>query len=377
MKCRRQLSFSAIFLLILLGLLSACSSPPPTANVKVVTAIPTIVLTASDTPIAIEAIQIKKCSQADQTLPTYEPTSLSWISIRGTQFELDGNLFEVRGLNYYPRLAPFERFFPEMNIAIIKKELEVIQPIGINSLRIFLTVQDLFVCDAIPNLENFQKLDELIKLIAESNFRLIIVLNRFGDNYQPMSHEQAKFIANRYQDEPAIILWDILDRGDLAYELSSQVEILTELADLILALRQADPNHLITAGWWEQALDTEPLVDIVSFQHYGEYEPLRQSIANIRSQTGKPILLTAIGYSTFNLDETAQRNLLYQAFEEVRSNRMAGWMIYMAFDYPSSVTCIEPDCPAKPSDINFFGIWNTSYFPKLAVDAVKRISQNQ
>ncbi|MCA9913619.1 MAG: hypothetical protein KC496_09735, partial [Anaerolineae bacterium] len=80
------------------------------------------------------------------------------------------------------------------------------------------------------------------------------------------------------------------------------------------------------------------------------------------------------GYSTYSLDETSQRNLLYQTFEEVRHNDLMGWMVYMAFDYPRTVTCTPPDCPGEAQPINHYGLWNTSYFPKLAVDAVERVT---
>jgi hypothetical protein len=82
-------------------------------------------------------------------------------------------------------------------------------------------------------------------------------------------------------------------------------------------------------------------------------------------------LLSAVGYSTFTLDEIAQRNLLYQSFEEVSNNNLMGWMVYMAFDYPRTATCIEPNCPGSGNVLDHYGLWNTSYFPKLAVDAIR------
>jgi hypothetical protein len=147
--------------------------------------------------------------------------------------------------------------------------------------------------------------------------------------------------------------------------------VLTWVAETAVLIREIDQNHPITAGWWQNALDTAPLVDFVSFQFYGEYAPFRQEIANLRASANRPILLTAIGYSTFTLDEVTQRNLLYQAFEEVNQNHLLGWLVYMAFDYPRTATCIEPDCPGSGMVIDHYGIWNTSYFRKLAVDAVE------
>ncbi|MDQ7035451.1 MAG: cellulase family glycosylhydrolase [Anaerolineae bacterium] len=254
---------------------------------------------------------------------------------------------------------------------------------GINTLRIFLYNTDLFICpdtNAIPITENVARLDGVIRLAAEHNLRLIVVLNNDPDLlYHPLYSNpdsvqmQTRFIIERYHNEATILAWDIRDRGDVDYrdDNFTREQVLTWVAETAIFIREIDPNHLVTAGWWNNALDTAPLVDFVSFQFYGEYADFRQEIANLRASAGKPILLSAIGYSTFALDEIAQRNLLFQAFEEVAQNDLLGWIVYMAFDYPRTLTCIEPDCPGSGQAIDHYGIWNTSYFRKFAVDAVE------
>lgn len=370
------------YLLIICIMCVSCStsaSKPP--NIRVVTAIPTGETPATIISQEIPFIQAESCDVADEMpeLPAYTPSTVDWVTADGSQLTIDDTPYIVYGVNYYPQLSPFDLFLTDSETDVIGKELDIIAPSGINTLRIFLSLEQLFLCEnkAIPDVDTFTLLDDIIRTITSKDFRLIIVLHQQINKLNPTSWKQLQFIMRRYLHEPAILAWDVLDKGDSFYEEFSSDTVLTWLANAILAIRQVDSRHLITASWETHTIDTVQLVDIVSFQHFGDYLPLRQEIANLNAGTDKPIILSAIGYSTFDLDETAQRNLLFQAFEEARFNDLAGWVIYSAFDYPTSVTCIEPDCPAKPESLNFFGIWNTSYFPKLAVDAVKRVTDSE
>lgn len=364
--------FCAIFAII------GCTPRLPSQSVNIVTLIPTDNSTPVEVPTVEVVPEIPTCDAETVNLAEYQPSTSTWIQSSGGQLMQGDQPFEVIGVNFYPRLAPFEHFLVDTKLDVLQQELDVITPSGINTLRIFIDLSQLFACDiqAIPVLERFDLLDGIIQTIASNNLHVIVVLHQNISDLSQSNWDQVQFIAHRYHHEPAILAWDVLDKGDHFYIEGLSDDVLVWLANGILAIREADANHLITAGWETHAVDTIPLVDIVSFQHFGDYQPLRQEIANLKSRTTKPILLTAIGYSTYELDETAQRNLLYQAFEESRNNQLAGWLVYMAFDYPTSVTCVEPDCPAPPQAINFYGIWNTSYFPKLAVDAVKRTTQS-
>lgn len=338
------------------------------------------------TPAPLQRCDASVVTEAIQALPDYMPTTGSFARLNQTGFEIDDEPFYVYGVNYYPRETPFAYFLTRTETEVVSAELDIIQKAGINTLRIFLRPDDLFICPgngAVPVAETFQRLDQIIQIAAEKSFKLILVLNQNADLqhyplYENPDHviDRTTFIVERYRDEPAVLAWDIRDRGDIDYRSDrfSREIVLEWVSDTVRLIRRLDTNHPVTAGWWQDASATAPLVDFVSFQHYGEYEPLRQRIALLRDSVNRPILLTAIGYSTFSVDETAQRNLLYQAFEEVRHNDMAGWMIYLAFDFPRTATCIEPDCPGDGKDIDHYGIWNTSYFPKLAVDAVERIT---
>lgn len=317
----------------------------------------------------------------DIVLQPYEALRDDFITATGRELLLDDDIYRIYGANYYPRDS-YTRFLRDSDSESWAAELDLIAEAGINTLRISLDYSLLFACpdvDATPEPAAFARLETMIAAADQRDLRLILVLHdgvdtaTLLDDNGPVAN-QTRFIVSRYADEASILAWDLRDRGDRDYASASRERVLTWLADTVRSVRREAPRQLITAGWWQRAEDTTLLVDVVSFQHFGEYETLRQIIANLRASTQRPLLLSAIGYSTMTLGETAQRNLLYQAFEEVSSNQMAGWIVYMAFDYPRLVTCIPPDCPGPGREIDHYGMWNTNYFPKMSVEAIERVT---
>lgn len=370
---------------------------PNPALLSAVTALPTRTITPYASPISPspipspDATQVA-CSDAViaslwQQLPDYEPTTGAFVTIINGQLLQTGQPYRVYGVTYAPREYPGRFFLRDAPLDVVRAELDILQRDGFNTLRIFVHYDDLFICPTnhtyggAPLPERWQRLDAIIQAAVERGFKLIIVLDHTLDTANLLDVDtrlltQTQTIVQRYAHEPAILAWDVLDKGDAIYRLQGEhlrVPLFTWLLQKIGVVRQFAPQHIVTAGWWQDAAATAPLVDMVSFQHYGDYEALRQEIAILRSEVPrKPILLAAIGYSTLTLSEQAQRNLLYQSFEEVRHNGLAGWVVHTAFDHPISATCgSQPDCTA--TDNNHYGLYNTSYYPKLAIDGVKRI----
>lgn len=323
---------------------------------------------------------------ASRDLSDYTPREGEFVRVAGQQLFIDDAPYIVYGVNYYPRNTPFQRFLTETPLNVVEAELDIIARAGLNTLRIFVRYDEMFICPgngAVPVADVVNRLDGIIHAAADRGFRLIVVLHHEPDLvihplYETPDYilEQTRFIVERYRDEPTIIAWDLRDSGDADYRSGefSREQVLLWLFNMAAYVRQIDSSHLITAGWREDAEATAPAVDFVSFQYYEDIEPFRQRVAVMRSQTTRPILLTAVGYSTHTMDETAQRNLLFQILEATEVNGLVGWNVWMAFDYPLSVTCVEPDCPAPDAAINHYGLWNTSYFPKLALDAVMRFT---
>ena len=330
------------------------------------------------TPQPPERCEAATVREALQAVPDYTPAEGSFARTEGRRSVLEGETYPVYGVNYAPRNTPGQRFLRETEMDVVNAEMDILQGAGLNTLRIFVRYDALFTCPgngAIPDADNLARLDGIIQTAAEHDFKLIVVLHHGLDGtlYADPPHiaAQTQYLAERYRNEPTILAWDLRDTGDADYERFGRETVLGWLVEMSNAVQTWSPNHLVTASWREDSIATIPAVDFVSVQYFADIEPFRERTALLRDATNKPILLSAVGYSTHEMDETAQRNLLYQVLEAAQINGLAGWLVWKAFDHPLTATCIEPECPGEASADNYYGLWNTSYFPKLSLDAVK------
>jgi tetratricopeptide (TPR) repeat protein len=341
---------------------------------------------------AFTQVPVGTCADTDvtsalKTIPAYEVQGTGdFVKIEAGKFVGAGQLFKIRGVNYYPVRSPWRRFLTHSDLQTVATELDLIKATGFNTLRIFLWYDALFDCPGsgvVPKPEAFKRLDGMIKLAADRGFRLLVTLNDLPDlTIRPLylnpeiPSAQTAYIVSRYRDEPAIFAWDVRNEGDIDYfrnGFSSKV-VLGWLAKGASQIRDLDPNHLITAGWLSNPQMTEPAVDFVSFHHWTDQQTLKVRIGAVRVYTQKPILVEEIGYSTLGVSEAQQGTLLRNALQAAESTGAAGWLIWTAFDYPTDATCIPPACPSKDNGEHHFGLWRTDYTPKPAVEILKSLN---
>jgi len=315
-------------------------------------------------------------------VPRYRASSGTFVKVAGAGFVVEGRPYPVYGVNYYPRDTPWRRFLSETDTADLDAEFELLTQAGLNVLRIQVRHDLLFECKgsgAVPIPENVDRLDDIVQTAARYGLRLIVVLNDAPDfSTYPLyttrqSLDEMIYLAGRYRNEPAILAWDLRDSGDQDY-LVGRVEkrsVLIWLADAAPAIREADPNHLLTASWGTEAAATIPSVDFVSFEPPNDLDGLRQQIAVLTAATDKPIVMSSIGYPTFGRSEESQRDALQAALDAARNNGLAGWAVWTAFDFPLTVTCYEPGCVNQDSADHHYGLWRTDYAPKLAVAVIR------
>ncbi len=319
--------------------------------------------------------------------PAATPDVSQFVTVQGDQLQRNESPFKVKGVNYYPRRAPWQRFLTEANPADMAEELDLIKQAGFNTLRIFLWYRPLFTCepeDAIPNEAAFATVDELLQLADERDLKLIVTLNDLPDltfrplytDYDHYDHQTA-YIVRRYRNEPTILAWDLRNEGDLNYGAEriedarfEEDEVIGWLAHISQLVRENDPYHLITAGWWGDSTATNPYVDFLSFHHWTDANQLQVRINEYRRTSDKPILLEEIGYSSWAVspDEVPERqretgSTLGRVLRIVEAQNMAGWMVWTAFDFVPA--------PGQPENKeHFFGLWGTDLTPKPALDSL-------
>lgn len=319
--------------------------------------------------------------------PPENPDITQFVSVTNTTLTLEGEPFSIRGVNYYPRHAPWHRFLEQATPAEMATELDLIQGAGLNTIRIFLRYDALFKCEpelAIANEAGFAIVDTVLLLAQERGLKVIVTLNDLPDlRFRPLYTDwerydaQTIYIVRRYRDNPTILAWDLRNEGDLDYGARTgdiprftQDEVLSWLAHVSALVRDYDSNHLITAGWWGDPADTSPYVDFLSFHHWSNAEELAARIETYQKSANKPLLLQEVGYHSWAeapvdaRTEAAQATLLSQIVSVTDQTNLAGWMVWSAFDY-------VPEAGQPPNYEHFFGIWRTDGTPKPAVEILQ------
>jgi hypothetical protein len=318
--------------------------------------------------------------------PRETPKPAAFVAVKNTQLVFNGKPYQVKGVNYYPRHAPWRQFLQEADTFEMATEVGLITQAGFNTLRIFLWYEPLFLCapeEAIPNAAAFAKIDALFALARKQDLKIIVTLNDLPDLvYRPLytdwSHYDAQttYIVRRYRNEPSILAWDLRNEGDSDYGGETAIEPRFKQADVISWLahtsalvRQNDPLHLITAGWWGDPIVTSPYVDLLSFHHWTDAGQLRARVSDYRQRSKQPLLLEEVGYHSWAQapqgaqDEATQAILLSGAVNMAEKQGLAGWIVWAAFDF------VPP--AGQPAHFEyFFGLWHSDLTPKPALKAL-------
>ncbi|MFN8374987.1 MAG: cellulase family glycosylhydrolase [Anaerolineae bacterium] len=320
-------------------------------------------------------------------LREYNPTATAeFITLRDRQFYAGETPYVVRGVNYYPANSPWRRFLTDTSVDTVRAELDLLRGAGLNTLRLFLWYPPLFVCDGpTPAVGAFTVLDNVLHEAAARGFRLIVTLHDLPDlrdyplyDAPPHTQAQTAFIIQRYHDERAILAWDVRNEGDIDYGSNNVLGggfarpvVLEWLRTTAEQIRALDSQHLLTAGWLHDAWSTAGFVDFVSFHHWQDSARLQERLAEIRRHTDKPVLLEEFGYSTFVVTPEEQARLIAETRQAVEDAGLLGWLIWTAFDFPLSATCLPSPCVSADNAEHHFGLWYADHAPKPAVAAIQ------
>jgi endo-1,4-beta-mannosidase len=314
-------------------------------------------------------------------------TLAGFVQIDGQALTLNGTPYVVRGVNYYPSRYPWRRFLTETPTIVFRSDLRQMRQAGFNTLRLFLWNEALFQCPgsgAVPNPDNMHRLDSMLRVAGEEDFRLIITLNDLPDlvDYPLYSNPahielQTRYLVERYRDEAAILAWDLRNEGDIDYGThhaivarATKEQVLRWLGITAAQVRAIDSNHLITAGWLFDAEATAPYVDFISFHHWTSADELRSRIDAMRAATNKPLLLEEFGYSTQRVSFDEQAASIADVATTAETSGLLGWMVWTAFDFPTDRSCYPSPCQSPNNGEHYFGLWTVDDTPKPALDAV-------
>ncbi len=281
--------------------------------------------------------------------PSLEPVrttspSAEFVQVADGQLVVDGQPFVVAGVNYYPKTSPWLLFWPEYKAPDTVKDLDTIQALGLNTVRIFISYAD-FGGDVITSKELI-KLTHFLNQAQVRGLKVIVTLfdhhtDHSVSNWAGDDRHLAALIPP-FAEHPAILAWDIKNEPDRDYAFNTQPLTEAWLRHIATTVRRHDPNHLITIGWSqpEAAVALTDVVDFVSFHYFEDLADYSKRLAQLMATVDpKPVLLQEFVMSTWNSywphghSEAEQARYYADLLGQHRTFPTAGYLVWTLHDF--------------------------------------------
>lgn len=212
----------------------------------------------------------------------------------------------LMGVNYYPAGTPWRRFWPEFDPKVIAADLDLIAGLGANSVRIFLPAADFGSTEA--GQRNLQNLQTFLELSEARGLAVIPTLFDMKHSYRPALWADDVAYLHRVlpvlSGSGAVALVDLKNEPDLDRAAQGAGLVDAWLTTMAMMTNRIAPDLPVTIGWStaEAATGLLDRVDAVSYHDYADPEGTATRLANARkNSSGKPVLVTEIGASSYSL----------------------------------------------------------------------------
>lgn len=213
---------------------------------------------------------------------------------------------KLSGLNYYPRSAPWDTFWPDFPIAEIEGDLNTIKTMGANAVRIF--VQHEYFSNLDTQADGLSKLRQFLDLCESRQIKVIVTLFDLRADYRVQNWGRDSVhvttILEAIHDHPSLFAIDLKNQPDLDFEGSGEKHVQAWLEAMISSVRQDYPNTPLTIGWSDPELGARlsGKLDLISFHDYNDPKGLSSRLQSVRQQVGnKPVFITEIGHSRWSV----------------------------------------------------------------------------
>ena len=303
------------------------------------------------------------------------------VQVNGNKILVHGNVFQIKGINYYPQNSPWDTFGEDFNLEILNKDFGIIKSVGLNTIRIFIQYEDFGKAEV--KAEKLEKLELLLDLANKNNLKVIPTLFDFYGDYSvldwTLTHRHAQQIVSRIRNHPAILAWDIKNEPDLDFDSRGKENVLDWLNEMVDLVKKYDPGHPVTIGWSspEAAVLLKNKVDLVSFHYYRSIDDFEQVLSELEKQVpNKALVLQEFGMSSYkgiwnpfgnNEKDQAEYHKKMQAALKKHELAFLSWTLYDFDKIPSSVVGQRPWRKSKQRE---FGFLDRLGNPKPAFDFI-------
>lgn len=213
-------------------------------------------------------------------------------------------IYQMRGINYYPKKTPWKDFWIKYDKKIIAQDLRKIKNLRMNSVRVFINFEQFGKGNVVP--EMLERLEHFLDTAEANQLGVLVTLFDFNSNYHllnfPATDRQLEVILTRFQNHPALIGWDLKNEPDLDFHYQNEHDVKEWLNFMVRQAKRYDPSNPVTIGWAypESASYLADKVDFVSFHYYRDVEDLGNVIDTLqRTIRHKPIVLQEFGLSSY------------------------------------------------------------------------------
>ena len=280
-----------------------------------------------------------------------------FVTRSGTRLMLDGEPFQVYGINYYPRVTPWDRFWINYDPAEIDRDLTAIRSLGLNTVRTFIPFEQFG--GPKPDPVMLDRLQDFLDRVDANGMKALPTLFDFRTDYRPLlwpeSDRHLERILTRFRDHRAILAWDMKNEPNNDYSSNGAEVVDAWLAHTARLAHQYDPNHLVTIGWLNPraASNLADEVDFISYHFFSPAEELPAGYAALRAAVpDKPILMSEFGLPTWNSwifphghTEAEQASYYADILRTMRTTDSVGTAVWTLHDFsyvPKQVTGGQP-----------------------------------
>lgn len=236
----------------------------------------------------------------------------------------------IKGVNYHIEDDP----------ATLAKQLGYGKPLGLNSLRVWLSYRD-YEKDPQGYIERVRTFISRANQLGYSTMPILFNGNGLNpDDLKPAFRQRGdayvKAVVGALKGEPGLLMWDVMNEPLTNKYIGNQwnpkqpernKKLIDFLRHYVSYVKQVDPVDATTVGY-NLANQMEPTADLVDVLSFHEYTPLRSTIeqsyetaeAMSKKYGNKPILNTETG--------CISRANPYDVVLQISQEHKTGWYLY-------------------------------------------------
>ncbi|MEX0275453.1 MAG: cellulase family glycosylhydrolase, partial [Flavobacteriaceae bacterium] len=227
------------------------------------------------------------------------------LRVQDTVLEKSGDPASIKGINYYPKDAPWAMFGQKFNDSIINADFKIIKDMGLNTVRLFINYEE-FGKNKLRK-DKMKKMKKVLDLAQAHQLKAIITLFDFYGNYDvydwTLTHRHAEKVVKALKKHPALLGWDLKNEPDLDFESRGKHTVLAWLSEMNTQIKKWDPVHPITIGWsnTQAAVHLANELDYVSFHYYEDLDLFPERMAALRKAVpNRQLVLQEYGLSSYS-----------------------------------------------------------------------------